>query len=96
MRVRSRATSRIGNANEIQHLECLFHGLFLTDLLVQYDGLLDLIPAREHGVETRHRLLEDHGDLIATNCSHLTLGEIEQVPSLVDDFTAVNKMMLLR
>src|SRR5881628_3262254 len=39
----------------------------------------DLIAYREHRIERRHRLLEDHGDLIAAHGAELGRGEREEI-----------------
>ena len=39
----------------------------------------DLLADRHHRVERRHRLLEDHRDLVAAHVAHLLLGELEQI-----------------
>ena len=47
--------------------------------------LADLPPDGEHRVQTGHRLLEDHADVVAAQLAHLRLGEIEQVAPLEAD-----------
>ena len=46
------------------------------------DRLGDLVADREERIERGHRLLEDHGDLVAADRLHLLLLEIEQVAAL--------------
>ena len=48
-------------------------------------GLGDLVAHREHRVERRHRLLEDHRDLVAPDLRHLVLGELREVAALEHD-----------
>ncbi len=60
-------------------------GLGLVGLVVEADRLGQLVADREHGVEARHRLLEDHRDLPAADVVHLLLAQREQVgPREVD------------
>src|SRR5437867_304980 len=49
------------------------------------ERLTDLTPDGHHGVEVRHRVLEDHGDLVAADAFALGLGETKQVASAVPD-----------
>ena len=42
-------------------------GLVLGHVLVQQDGLADLVADRVHRAQGRHRLLEDHADQPAPN-----------------------------
>ena len=46
------------------------------------DGLGDLIPDREHRIERRHWLLEDHAHAGAAHGAHLVLGEREQIAAV--------------
>ena len=42
-------------------------------------ALADLLADGEHGIERRHRLLEDHGDLAAADRVQLVLRQLQQV-----------------
>ena len=48
----------------------LLLGLGLGEVLVDADGLADLVADGEDGVEARHRVLEDHGDVVAPDLLH--------------------------
>jgi len=50
-----------------------------TDLLVRENSFRDLISNAHHGVQSSHRLLEDHGDLVATQTAHFFCGKLKQV-----------------
>ena len=52
-----------------------------ADRLVQLHRLGDLVAAGEDRVERRHRLLEDHRDLVAADVAHLLSRDLEQVPA---------------
>ena len=51
----------------MQHLDGPFAGLDLTTILVKANHLHYLISNRVDHAESRHRLLEDHGDLAAAD-----------------------------
>ena len=52
------------------------------------DGVSFALAAdREHRVQRRHRLLEDHRDLAAAHAAHLFFAEREQVAALVENFS---------
>ena len=51
------------------------------------DGFGDLPPDRQHRVQRRHRLLEDHADVAAPHLADLLLGQPQQVAPGKDDLT---------
>src|SRR5579883_1839774 len=54
------------------------------------DHLDDLVAHREGRVERGHRLLKDHGDLVAAPLAHLRRLELEEVDALEQDLAAGN------
>ena len=52
---------------------------------MQPDGFSDLIAYSKDGIERCHRVLKDHGDLVASDLAHLLLGQFEQIPAFKDD-----------
>src|SRR5690606_40429359 len=56
--------------------------------LVKLDGPVDLVPPRVHRVQRGHRLLTDHGALVAANAAHLPLALGQQALALEDDLSA--------
>ena len=48
----------------------------------------DLVADAPDRVEAGHRVLEDHGDLYATDALHLAFGERQQVPAVEADLAA--------
>ena len=64
------------DADEAQHLDARAPHLAAL-LLMEANGLDDLPAHRVDGVEARHRLLEDHRDLVAANFAHLLFGELQ-------------------
>ena len=79
MRVVVEALHRVGDRDELQHLPRHPPRLFLRDVLVNPDGLGDLRADFEHGVERRHRLLEDHRDVVAAHVPHLSFGQAGEI-----------------
>src|SRR5882724_11891640 len=55
-------------------------------MLMEDDGLGDLVADGEDGIEGGHRLLEDHGDVFATNFPHVALFDGEEVAVGEEDF----------
>src|SRR6267378_6018889 len=47
--------------------------------------LADLAADGEHRIQARHRLLEDHRNVVAADGAHLALGELQQILSLEAD-----------
>ena len=60
-------------------------GFVLADLVVLLDALGDLEADGFDRVQRRHRILEDHGDLVAADLLHLLFLQRQQVLSLIDD-----------
>src|SRR5258706_15748342 len=59
------------DADELEALDPSVPGRLLAHLLVVHDLLGDLVADREHGVQAREGLLEDHRDVVATDLPHL-------------------------
>jgi hypothetical protein len=85
VRVLLHAAVGVGDVHELQHLDRLVHGRPPAQPFMEPQGLGDLLAAGEHGVERRHRLLEDHRDFFAANLPHLAGGQIHEVPAVVED-----------
>ena len=56
-----------------------------ADVLVELHRLGDLVADREHRVQRRHRLLEDHRDLVAADLRQLALLERDEIAVLEQD-----------
>ena len=65
----------LGDADQAQHLDRARFGRRAVEALMQRERLGDLPADREHRVERRHRLLEDHRDVVAADVAHLALGQ---------------------
>ena len=75
----------VGDLNRSQHFQCLLLCFLLLHVLVDHEGLGKLTLDGEDGVQAGHRLLEDDGDLVATNLVHLLLGQLGQVAVFEND-----------
>ena len=78
-------TLTVGNADHLQHFNgALLDVLFCLALaLVQGNDLFDLCADAEHRVQARHRLLEDHRDIVAAQALHLVGRGLGNVVGLV-------------
>jgi hypothetical protein len=79
------APSGVGDADEAEHLDGAVPRLALGPGGVLLDGLRDLLPAGEHRVQARHRLLEDHAHLVATDVAHLGVVPAQQILAVEQD-----------
>ena len=68
-----------------QHLDGARLGRLLVEPLMHPQRLADLAADRQHRIEARHRLLEDHRDVVAADGAHLAFGELQQIPALEAD-----------
>src|SRR6266481_5788190 len=60
----------------------------LAHAKVEFEGFGKLALDRENRVEGGHRLLIDHGNLLATDTPDLRIRQLEQVLTIEDDFPA--------
>ncbi len=65
------------DADTVERFDGQLAGLGGAEVLVELDGFDDLIADGKDGVEAGHGLLEDHGDFVAADFAHLSLGEFE-------------------
>ena len=49
---------------------------------MRLERLADLAPDRQHRIEARHRVLEDHRDLAAADPAQLGVGKPDQIATL--------------
>ncbi len=78
----------VGDADQAQHLDGARAGGGTRHVLMDNGRFGDLIPDREDGVQRRHRLLEDHGDLVAADRPQLGRREGEEIAALEFDQAA--------
>ena len=57
---------------------------------MQAEALADLLADLIDRVERRHRVLEDHGDVVAAHVTHLLLAHVEQGMSTIQDLAAMD------
>ena len=60
--------------------------LLFAAFFMQPDDLCDLFRHGHNRIEARHRILENHGNLLAADFAHLLNGEFEQILSVKEDF----------
>ncbi|MNT29676.1 hypothetical protein D3C72_1654290 [compost metagenome] len=85
MRIGMEAPLWLGNADLVEQFHGTGTGGRRGQRLVQPQRLHHLVADRVHGIERRHRLLEDHGDGVAAQRGHLPLGQRQQITSFQQD-----------
>ena len=80
--VHARLGARDGHG--LQHLHRAAVGDLLADVLVQLHRLAQLRADRVDRVQRRHRVLEDHRDLVAADLAQLVGVDLQQIPVLED------------
>ena len=65
---------RHGDLHQVEHALRVRQRRGTIEALVQPHALGDLLADGEHRVQARHRLLEDHRQLVAAQCAHARLG----------------------
>ena len=78
------------DADHAQQFDGALAGLLLVHAHVQFQRLGELAADRQHGVEARHRVLKDHGDLRAAHVADLFRRHLEQVLALEERLPAGN------
>ncbi|MCY1222358.1 hypothetical protein D9M72_344480 [compost metagenome] len=71
MRVGPEGLLRIREFHQLQHPQGTLFGLLRGNLVVEPHRLHNLRPHGVHGVEGGHRLLEDHGDILAADLAYV-------------------------
>src|SRR5262249_15582370 len=88
MRVIVDAAPRRGDADHLEQLDRAVARGPTVHVFVQLQGLADLAPDRQHGIQRRHWILENHGDVIAADTAHLLVVELQQVAPVEQHLTA--------
>ena len=78
MRVVVGTTRRVGDADLLEHLDRFLPRVAATEPGVRFEHLGDLGTDGHHGVETAHRILEDHRHRGAAESPQLVLGHADQ------------------
>ena len=85
---------RIGDGHILfqhrQHIIELASGLLPAGLVLQQHGLGNLLTDADDGVQRGQGVLEDHGDLVAPDFAHILLGDLQQIPAVIDNLAALN------
>jgi len=79
------ALLRAGDADEVEELDGALPRLALVHLEVEFERLRDLTADGKHGIEARHRVLEDHRDVVAADPAHLVVVHLENVRAIEHD-----------
>jgi hypothetical protein len=85
MRKFPHAPRRLRDSHQCQHLDGARLGGPLIEALMHPQGLADLAADGQHRIEARHRLLEDHRNVVAADRAHLTFGKLQQILALEAD-----------
>jgi hypothetical protein len=73
---------RPGQLHAFEQLQGSGFGIAGAHVLVQAQGLSNLLPDRVQGVERRHRLLKNHRHAGTAQLAHLRLGQAHQLLAL--------------
>ena len=77
------------NTDFPKHLDGTLEGFLLGYVFVmQPDRLYHLGGNLEKRIEAGHGVLENHGDFVAPDRSHLRFGNLEDIHSLKEDFSS--------
>ena len=91
MRIIAEAGRRVGDSDHCEH----FDGAIARRLPVhsesQQENLAHLLADREHRIERRHGVLEDHGDVRAPELAQLVVGRVEDLGALVADRSGLGR-----
>jgi hypothetical protein len=79
VRVGVEATLRIGDLHQPQHFDGRSARGPPVEMLMSPERFSDLRADGEHWIQRGHRLLEDHGDVLAAARTHLGFGQAQQV-----------------
>ena len=70
----------VGDSDQLQHFQGTLLYLFLAHVRVmKFNDLIYLFSDAEHRIKSSHRLLEDHGDLIAAERFHDGIWRVHDV-----------------
>ena len=82
VRVVLQAHLRARDPDPVEQLAGAALGLLLAHVEVRLERLADLPADGQHRVQARHRVLEDHRDVLAADRAKLLVGEPDQVAAL--------------
>ena len=90
VRIRVHTLLGVGDTHETQHLDGTLARGLLVETVMQADVLDHLGANLEHRVKSRHRVLEDHRDVLATKLAELSLGGMHDVLAVEHDAAALD------
>ena len=79
MRIFIQPSLPFGDTDQIHEFGCARHSLLLRDVLMQAQRFAQLTLNRQHRIQAGHRLLENHGNRIASNGAHFFFRHFEQI-----------------
>jgi hypothetical protein len=85
MRIFIEPLRRRRNAHPLENAQRFLLCLRAIETPVIDQRLGDLETEREHGIQARHRLLEDHRDRVAAYLPHLFFRELQQLAAFEPD-----------
>src|SRR3979490_2642972 len=85
MRILAHEPRRLRDTNQRQHLDAACLCGLLVESLMDPQRLANLTADSQHRIEARHRLLEDHRNVVAADGAHLAVGELQQILALEAD-----------
>ena len=88
--------SGTGDADHFQHLFCPLHGLFFAQIFMQHHRFRDLLTNSYHRVQGGHRVLENHGDIIAAHMLQFLFAHFQDFFPIQDDRSVGNHARRVR
>jgi hypothetical protein len=74
------------HADEVQELDRPLTSRVVAHVVVRENRLGELVADREHGIERRHRVLEDHRRVTASDRAQLLLRHLQEVATFEEGF----------
>ncbi len=88
MRVGAEPLLRFANTDLLEELQRSRAGGRTLELLVDFQDFADLLLDRVQRIERCHRLLEDHGDVVAADMPELVVARLQEILPVEEDFAA--------
>ncbi len=90
VRILVHALLGLGDTHEVEKLGSALERLGLGVAAMQAQALADLFTDLVDRVERSHRVLEDHGDIVAADVAHLVLGHVEERLAAIENAAAMD------
>ena len=85
MRIFLQPLLRLGDAHKLEDFDGAAQRRLLVQAFVQQQRFGDLVADCHHRIERRHRLLEDHRDVLAAHAAHRALVERQEISTVEGD-----------